>query len=212
MLQKLFLKPVQFNLFASQIVLSILFFLSGCAALIYQIMWERMLFSYFGTDLLSITIIVSVFMLGLGIGALLGGIKADLFPKYLLLLYVIIELSISFFGFLSPYLISFIGNYFFTTNPFLLALFSFLILLLPTLLMGATFPILVKQVNEHKQNVGLSVGFLYTANTLGAAAGAYFAGFILLYNLTLTGSIYFAACLNLAVAFTGVLLLREQHI
>jgi hypothetical protein len=60
--------PIRFPDSVTRLVLSILFFFSGTAALIYQVMWQRMLFTLFGVDLESITIIVSVFMFGLGIG------------------------------------------------------------------------------------------------------------------------------------------------
>ena len=53
--------------------LVLLFFVSGIAALIYQVCWQRLLFEAFGVDMESVTIIVSTFMLGLGLGALVGG-------------------------------------------------------------------------------------------------------------------------------------------
>ena len=56
-----------------------IFFISGFSALIYQICWQRLLFTGFGIDLTSITVIVSVFMAGLGIGAFFGGRIADRF-------------------------------------------------------------------------------------------------------------------------------------
>lgn len=54
-------------------ILRIVFFMSGFAALVYQIAWQRMLFTAFGVDLESITIVIAVFMAGLGIGAYFGG-------------------------------------------------------------------------------------------------------------------------------------------
>lgn len=203
---QLALTPVIINL-----VLYVLFFLSGCSALIYQVMWQRMLFTAFGVDLVSITIIVSVFMFGLGVGGLLGGWLADHFPKRLLTLYVIIELGIAAFGFVSPVLIEAMGQSLFSSSEGLTALSSFIILALPTLLMGATFPVLVMHVNLHKQNIGDSVGGLYFANTLGGAMGAYLAGFILLYALDMAGAITFAALLNLAIAVTAYMVFRRPR-
>ena len=183
------------------IILCVLFFGSGCAALIYQVGWQRMLFTLFGLDLTSITIIVSVFMFGLGIGSLCGGLIADR-VKSLLTLYVLIELSIAVFGFFSPHIIALLGVA--TRNPLMTVLFSFFILALPTMLMGATFPILVTHVNKSTQNIGQSVGSLYFANTLGGAFGAYLAGFILLYWTGLAGLINIAALLNLMIAITAL--------
>lgn len=62
------------------IVLSILFFISGSAGLIYQVAWQRVLYTAFGSGIESVSIIVAAFMSGLGIGALTGGRLADLFP------------------------------------------------------------------------------------------------------------------------------------
>ena len=71
-----------------------LFFVSGAAALIYQVCWQRLLFTALGVDMESVTLIVSVFMLGLGLGALLGGQLADRFPGRALGLFAAAELGI----------------------------------------------------------------------------------------------------------------------
>lgn len=70
------------------------FFMSGFAALIYQIAWQRILFTAFGVDLESITIIIAVFMAGLGIGAYFGGRIADKFPKHIILVFALTEIGI----------------------------------------------------------------------------------------------------------------------
>jgi len=195
---------------AIKIILSILFFCSGISALIYQLMWQRMLFTIFGVDLLSITVIVSVFMFGLGVGGIVGGIIADKLPAHLLRLYICIELGIAVFGLVSPWLIITIGNIFFSNNEFATMASSFIILAIPTILMGATFPILVKHVNVINQNIGRSVGNLYFANTLGGAFGAYLAGFVLLSSMDMTGAIDRAALLNIAIAFSAYLVFRRK--
>ena len=82
-------------------VTSALFFGSGFAALLYQIAWQRMLFGWYGVDLDSISVIVSIFMLGLGIGALLGGWLADRFQRNRIFVFAMIELTIGTFGFFS---------------------------------------------------------------------------------------------------------------
>jgi predicted membrane-bound spermidine synthase len=203
------LTPVSANASTMQIILYSLFFCSGCSALIYQVMWQRMLFTVFGVDLESITIIVSVFMFGLGIGGLCGGYIADRLPGRLLASYIIIELGIALFGFASPIMINMLGNAMFSNSSLMTAIASFLILAFPTILMGATFPILVMHVNSAHQNIGRSVGSLYFANTLGGAAGAYLSGFILLYRLDLPASINRAAFLNLVIAGTALLMFRN---
>ena len=191
-------------------VLFTLFFFSGCSALIYQIMWQRMLFTVFGVDLQSITIIVSVFMFGLGTGGLLGGYAADKLNRHLLMLYIVIELCISLFGLYSPWLIDSLGDRFFSHNLFLTAVASFVILSIPTILMGATFPILVTYVNKLHHNIGRSVGGLYFVNTLGGAVGAYLSGFVLLYFLDIAASVNVAAMLNLAIGIIAFLFFRKN--
>lgn len=191
-------------------ILYSLFFLSGCSALIYQAMWQRMLFTVFGVDLVSVTIIISTFMFGLGLGGLLGGKIADKMPGRLLTLYVIIEFMIAVFGLISPVLISLMGNVLFAQSEWVTAVASFIILAIPTLLMGATFPILVVHVNQQYQNVGESVGALYFVNTLGGAMGAYLAGFALLYSMDAVGAINTAALMNLFIATVALLAFRGK--
>ncbi len=190
-------------------VLFTLFFFSGCSALIYQIMWQRMLFTVFGVDLQSITIIVSVFMFGLGMGGLLGGYVADKLNRYLLILYIVIELGISLFGLYSPWLIG-LCDRFFSNTLFITAVASFMILSIPTILMGATFPILVTHVNKWHHHIGRSVGGLYFVNTLGGAAGAFLSGFVLLYFLDVPASVNVAAMLNLAIGIIAFLFFRKN--
>ena len=202
---------VQLNYRSTNLILSTLFFLSGTAALIYQVMWQRMLFTIFGVDLESITIVISVFMFGLGIGGLLGGFIADKLVSSLLVLYMIIESAIALFGFFSSRIIEMLGNTFFSSSEFVTAVVSFAILAFPTILMGATFPILVTHVNLKNQNIGHSVGNLYFANTLGGAVGAFFSGFVLLYTLDIAGAVNRAACLNLIIAILALLMFRRQN-
>lgn len=176
------------------------FFISGFSALIYQICWQRILFTGFGVDLTSITVIVSVFMVGLGVGAYFGGRIADHFKHSLLILFCLIELGIGCFGLLSAKLIYFVQNVFIQSNMLTLAFVTFLLLIFPTFLMGATLPILTSFFNRYIFNIGDSIGTLYFYNTLGAAMGALATGFILFNYLTLSQTIYLAAILNIFIA------------
>jgi predicted MFS family arabinose efflux permease len=78
--------------------------------------------------------------------------------------------------------------------------------------MGATLPILVTHVVRRYRNLGTSVGILYFANTLGAAFGAGFTGFVALYHFGLSSTIYMAAALNAAVAATAWFALRPRNV
>lgn len=188
-----------------------LFFASGVAALIYQIAWQRMLYALFGVDLESVTVIVSVFMFGLGAGALLGGQVADGFPGRLLTIFAVIELGIGTYGFMSPQLIEAAGSALSGGGRELTAVASFAILAVPTILMGATLPILVAHVNATDHHVGSAVGILYYANTLGATVGAVLAGFVLLQEYGLLGSVRAAAMLNSTVAMVAMIAFRKPR-
>jgi predicted membrane-bound spermidine synthase len=189
-----------------------LFMISGTAALIYQICWQRLLFEGFGVDIESVTIVVSTFMLGLGLGALAGGQIADRFPGRVIPMFAMIELATGAFGVCSPYLIRAISAATVNGSLATIAAVNFGLLLIPTTLMGATLPILVTHVVRHYRNLGVSVGVLYFANTLGAAFGAGFTGFVALYHFGLTSTIYMAATLNAAVGATVWFALRPRDV
>lgn len=177
-----------------------IFFFSGFSALVYQVCWQRLLFAAFGVDMESITVIVSAFMFGLGIGALIGGRLADLLPQKVIYLFSFFEVSIGIFGFFSPALIGIVASRYVLEPVGTLALVNFALLVLPTSLMGATLPLLTCFLNQHLRNVGASIGSLYFVNTLGAGIGALATGLLLFDYLTINQAIYLAACLNLAVA------------
>ncbi|KDM98822.1 membrane protein [Neisseria gonorrhoeae] len=122
--------------------LSLVFFASGFCALIYQVSWQRLLFSHIGIDLSSITVIISVFMVGLGVGAYFGGRIADRFPSSIIPLFCIAEVSIGLFGLVSKGLISGLGHLLVEADLPIIAAANFLLLLLPTFMMGATLPLL----------------------------------------------------------------------
>jgi predicted membrane-bound spermidine synthase len=192
--------------------LVLLFFVSGIAALIYQVCWQRLLFEAFGVDMESVTIIVSTFMLGLGVGALVGGQLSDRFPQHALAMFALFELAIAVFGICSPSLIRAVGALAVSAPLPVIAAVNFLLLLIPTTLMGATLPILVTHVVRRYRNIGVSIGLLYFANTLGAALGAAATGMLVLFYLGLSATIYLAAALNLCVSAGVWLGLRGQRV
>jgi predicted membrane-bound spermidine synthase len=191
-------------------LLAVPFFLSGVAALIYQVCWQRLLFVAFGVDIESITIIVSTFMLGLGIGALAGGQLADRFPDRIVAMFALIELGIGLFGLASPQVIESVGALTVRQSLPVIALANFLALLVPTLLMGATLPMLVAFLVRATGSVGVSIGGLYFVNTMGAATGALAVGFFLLHYIELNTAIYAAAAINFLVSGTVLMLFRRR--
>src|SRR5262245_20598871 len=184
------------------------FFTSGCAALLYQVIWQRMLSIFSGADVYSATIVVSAFMAGLGIGSLVGGHVSDrVSERTSLVLFGIAELAVAAFGILSTrlyydVLYTRMGHLNITPGP--MAAILFVSLLWPTFFMGASLPLLARALTRQIENAASTVGALYGLNTLGAAMGAMVATWWLLPRIGLGGSLNVGATLNAACA--GVVL------
>ncbi|MBY0465458.1 MAG: fused MFS/spermidine synthase [Burkholderiales bacterium] len=188
--------------------LSALFLLSGVAALIYQVTWQRLLFAHLGIELSTVTIVVSSFMLGLGAGGLAGGAMVDRFPQHALVLFATAEAGVGVFGLFSPWLLNWAADRLLFFPMPLLALSLFALILIPTVLMGATLPILVTHVSRIWLHIGRSTGSLYAANTLGAAMGAVLTGYVLFQHWELNEAIRWAGIINLAVAVGTVSVIK----
>src|ERR1700680_581271 len=80
------------------LLLSVLFFCSGMPALIYQVVWQRALFAIYGVNAQSVAVVVTAFMLGLGIGSLIGGRLSERFPRRGILIFGLAELGVAVFG------------------------------------------------------------------------------------------------------------------
>lgn len=186
-----------------------LFFISGIAGLIYQVAWQRVLFAAFGSDLESVTIVVSAFLLGLGVGALTGGRLADRFPDRTLALFCGLEAGIGLYGVASFRLMKWTGDVFVSSPLPMIAATNFLLVLAPALFMGATLPVLVAHAARCWGNVGRATGHLYAANTFGAALGALGTAFVLFHHLPLDAAILLAAGINFLVAVLAGLGLRS---
>lgn len=183
-----------------------LFFLSGAAALIYQVCWQRVLFTNLGMDTGSVAIIISMFMLGLGIGALLGGWMADRF-KSLVSCFALVELGIAAYGLASVWLIDAASDWIGAAGALAVIAASLMVLIIPTCLMGMTLPILVIHLDRAVKNIGDSTGSLYLSNTMGAAVGASGTGLYLFHFMTLPQVVWLAVALNAAIAILGAILI-----
>jgi len=198
-------RPLVLYLFAA------LFLISGAAGLIYEIVWERLLELYFGVTMISVTLIVSAYMAGLGVGSLLGG-RIARHLKSTLLMYGLLEIGIALFGVLSPKIIVWIGQATAGSSYVLVFLISFAILLVPTTLMGMTLPLLTQSFVDRVEISGQVIGLLYGINTLGAAFGAVLAGYVLVGFYGFEGTLYIAVLLNGAVGLCAFILSRWQRI
>ena len=198
-----------------QRVLLLVFFFSGFAALLYQVVWQRWLVFYTGISSLSISLIVSAFMAGLGLGYLLGGIIADRSTKNLPILYfVFAELGIGIFALLSkPIIYDFLysSGIFKVSGSVETYLLLFGILLFPTFLMGLSLPLLSKAFKlQSIDNQASFISKLYFVNTLGAAFGAFVTGIILIRWIGFHHAVYLGASLNFICAIIAGFIYRNE--
>jgi predicted membrane-bound spermidine synthase len=192
------------------LLLSGLFFCSGMPALIYQLVWLRALFSIYGVNAESVAVVVSAFMLGLGVGSLVGGWASTRYPQQAIVLFGALEVGVALFGLASLHLFHWAAK--FTAGASLPAtiIFSLLLLIFPTTLMGATLPLLVQHFVRRSSLVGFSVAILYFVNTLGSAFACYFCATFLLRNFGQNGSVYAAASINVLVGITALIIGRHE--
>jgi predicted membrane-bound spermidine synthase len=188
--------------------LHVLFFFSGFPALLYQIVWQRALLSIYGVNIESVTVVVSAFMLGLGLGSLAGGYLSRR-EAPLLVVFALMELSVAGFGLISLHLFYWAASFTAGTSAIKTGMISFALVLVPTILMGGTLPVLVAHRSRLSGNVGRSVGSLYFVNTLGSAVACFLAAEVTMRRLGLSGSVMLAAAINTLVA-VAVLCMRRQ--
>ena len=195
-------------------VLCVLFFFSGFPALIYQLVWQRALFRIFGVNIESVTIVVTAFMLGLGLGGLAGGWLSKRRGLPLLLLLATIEALTGAFGLFSLAIFERVGDLVLGAPLASTALVTLGLVLVPTLLMGATLPLLVGHLVRRSGNVGAAVGLLYHVNTLGAGAACLACAVALFPLLGMHGSVMVAVGFNALVALGAVAahLIEGRHV
>jgi spermidine synthase len=185
--------------------LYVLFFVSGFPALIYQIVWQRALFTIYGVNIESVTIVVSAFMLGLGLGSLAGGMVSKIPRLPVLAAFGAVELCIGAFGILSLRLFHWVGIHTAGASLTATSILTFLLVLVPTILMGGTLPFLVAHLVRISRNVGESVGMLYFVNTLGSATACLLSALFIMRVLGEQGSVTLAASINIGIGSLAVL-------
>jgi spermidine synthase len=179
----------------------LVFFASGFAALVYQIVWQRLLVIFSGSDIHSATVIVAAFMAGLGCGNLAGGHIADRLPRAnALAAFVAAELAIAVFGIFSAQL--YYDVLYRRLGHMALGIEGrgavlFVSLLWPTFFMGVSLPLLARALTVTVGQAAGVTGALYACNTAGAAIGAFAATWILLPAFGLETTLRISAVINL---------------
>mgnify|MGYP006283476225 CR=1 FL=1 len=188
------------GLFSPTRILGILFFFSGFAALIYQIIWQRALFRILGVNIEAVTIVVTAFMIGLGLGSLAGGALSRRLAGRAIPLLAAIEALTALYGVFSLGIFEKVGAMA-TDAPLAgVAAVALGLVLVPTLLMGATLPVLVAHLTRTSGLTGESVGYLYYVNTVGAAWGCLAGALLIFPFIGMQASIWMAATINIIVS------------
>ena len=205
-------KPLETSVNRSILTPALLLFISGGAALVYQVLWIKQLSLVVGVEVYAITTGISAFFAGLALGGLLFGRLADRFSRPLLL-YAGLELLVALFGVGATLALGMAAQPFAWLEQrfgLLAWVLPFLLVGLPALLMGGTLPVLVRALNTDAKGLSQAGGRLYAANTAGAIAGTLLTAFVLVAHFGVRGSACVAALLNLLAAAGAVLYLRHQ--
>ncbi len=192
-----------------------LYFFSGFCALVYEVLWTRMFTQILGATGVAVGLVLACFMLGLALGSYYWGRFIDC-ARSPAKLYAQLEIGIGLYSLLLPLLLKLAGKFYIYIyqgiHPSLSAvyvlqfIFSGVLLLVPTFLMGGTFPILVRlMVDSADSQVGANVSRLYAVNLLGAVLGSYIAGFWWIPAIGVTQTNLLAGVLNLFIGLTAYL-------
>ena len=184
------------------------FFLSGLTGLTYEILWTRMIVKIIGSSPFAVSIVLTVFMGGLGLGSYLAGRTIDRIrePLKLVRIYGVLELCIGSYGLVLPLLLAafkplyavlynHLFDHFLAYN-LLTFVGCALLLIIPVTCMGATLPILSRFFITSLSRVGTRVGRLYGLNTIGAAVGSLLCGFWLINFLGVRGTLLLTVVVN----------------
>ncbi|GBC85014.1 Polyamine aminopropyltransferase [bacterium HR11] len=197
-----------------------IFFLSGALGLGYQVLWSKYLLDFIGVSAYSYATVLASFMGGLALGSWLLGRWADRWTVPLKL-YAYLELGVGLYAIVYLPLREWVARLYahwvrFTPEQagaavglWAKVIVSGLLLLPPTILMGGTFPALVRHATESLQRVGRRASQLYAVNAFGAVAGTLLMAFLLMPTLGMRASLMVLALLNGWVALTALLLTRR---
>jgi spermidine synthase len=208
-------KPNSINFGSGQFLplLVILFLGSGCAALIYEVIWLQMLQLVVGLTSLSLGVLLGTFMGGMCLGSLLLPRLISI-KHHPLRVYAVLELGIGLFGLailfgmpLIENIYTGIAGYGLFRSVLLRSLIAVICLLPPTILMGATLPAISRWVETTPKGVSW-MGFFYGGNIFGAVAGCLLAGFYLLRVFDIAIATYVALCINIIVAVSAIFISR----
>jgi spermidine synthase len=197
--------------------LALLFFGSGVSALIYQVLWTRVLGWTFGVTIYAASAVWASFMAGLAIGSLVAGRIGDRVARPLRW-FGATEMLVGLTALASPQVLSWMQRAYVALYPSLphstealtlvrLAM-AFGLLIVPTALMGATLPLVIKSSIFEDHRLGRDLGLLYGSNTTGAIVGTLAAGLLLIPDYGIRATFVVAAVINMIVGVAAFSLSR----
>ena len=181
------------------------FGLSGMAALIYEVVWIRPLQLILGSSVYAMSTVLTSIMIGFALGSFIIRHKVDRSENPLRLFYLI-EFGIGLYGVIIIPLFGMLSNIsvWLQGIPLLQFILIFIVLVIPTTLIGMTWPVVNKicvgRESVGEEEIGKEIGILYSANSLGAAVGSFAAGFMLIPLLGIMNTSFFAAFINILAA------------
>jgi spermidine synthase len=194
-----------------------LFTFSGISGLIYQVVWARKLQISFGVTAFAIATVLATYFVGLALGSWMGGRISDRISRPLLV-YGVIEIAVGVSVLaLTPWLAQLDillrpfqdlleGNFWLLqASRFTITL---LVLIVPTTLLGMTVPLMSRGLIADLSNIGSRVSILYAMNTLGAATGVVFAGFVLIERFGLLTTVIIASAISVLVGLLAIAIQR----
>ena len=193
-------------------IVQAVFLFSGFAALLYQMIWQRVLTLFGGADVYSVTLIVSAFMAGLGLGSLAGGHVADrLSLRRRLQAFALSELAVGGFGAVSVWILY--DVLYARLGPVSLPAWAtaavlFGVLLWPTFFMGVSLPLLSRAFAESTSMASRRIASLYGWNTVGAALGSLLTVWVILRATDFRHATWIGAALNFGCALAALWLAR----
>ena len=199
----------------------LLFFASGATALVYEVLWSKYLSMMLGSTVQAQTVVLAVFMGGLALGNRLFGKRSGTIKKPLAG-YAVLEFIIGLYAFAFSYIYSAadwtfitLGSNFANVTWALLSLkllISVALLLIPTVLMGGTLPLIASWIQKQPQyESGARVGLFYAINSLGAMTGAGLAGFYLIQTYGMSGTLLMTALVNLLIGLIAAILSKMHE-
>ncbi|MFH2070051.1 MAG: fused MFS/spermidine synthase [Elusimicrobiota bacterium] len=221
------------KLFGS-LLIGFLVFIAGATGLIYQVVWVRLLTRIFGNSVFGVSAVLSAFMGGLAVGSYICGRLSDRHNP--LKIFAYLNFAVAVCGIFLPYLLGFMNNIYtllynnFHTSFYVFSifrfLFSFLLLIVPSALLGGTFPVVVKyyistrhanlqptkdkSIPTFQHILGRDIGILYGISTLGAVVGCFVSGFFMIKLLGMNLTVLTSSIINTMLGVIGLIMSKSS--